>query len=345
MLTFYSLLIAFFLCATSIWLLAPLARRIGLTDLPSERKTHLNEVPLIGGIAILLSFGFALLTLDISLAEFRSLIAVAVILTFIGILDDFHELKPQAKLFAQVIAGILTASWGHNHLDSLGEIFFTKPLILDNWSIPLTVIAVVGIINAFNMIDGVDGLASGIGIISIGFLAYFAYIAEKTSSLAVLLVFGSSLLSFLCFNFPLKRRKHISVFLGDAGSMLLGFFLVWFFISLSQGNSPAARPIDMLWIVALPVYDVAGVVMRRILQRRSPFRADRNHIHHLLLDYLKSPWQVCLIMYGLSLVTGLVAILGAYYKVSEGRLFTGFFLVFICYLIINRQLWKKLQHK
>lgn len=343
MLTLYPNIIAFLVCALSIGLLAPLAKRIGLTDLPSERKFHTSDVPLIGGVAIFLGFGFALLTAEISLADFRSLIAVSALLILVGILDDFHELSPRAKLLAQIVAGILTVVWGHNQLYSLGNILFIKPLELGYGSSLVTIIAIVGIINAYNMIDGVDGLAGGMGLISIGFLCYFASLTGEVYSLIILLIFVSSLLGFLCFNFPLNRRKQASIFLGDAGSMLIGFILVWFLISLSQGKQANVRPVDMLWLVALPLYDVVGVVLRRIFQRCSPFKADRNHIHHLLLHYLKDPLKVCVVMYTLTGLCGLVAVLGAYYKIHEGFMFTGFIALFISYLIINRQLWKLIQ--
>ncbi|MDF2867384.1 MAG: rfe [Gammaproteobacteria bacterium] len=343
MLTLYPNIIAFLICAISIWLLTPLAKRIGLIDLPSERKFHTSEVPLIGGVAIFLGFCFALLTVDISLADFRGLIAVSAMLVFIGILDDFHELSPRAKLLAQIVASILTIAWGHNQLHSLGNILFIKPLELGYGSLPITVIAVVGIINAYNMIDGIDGLASGMGLITMGFLCYFAFRGGEIYSLIILLVFVSSLLSFLCFNFPLNKHKQASVFLGDAGSMLIGFILVWFLISLSQNKQAAVRPADMLWLVSLPLYDVVGVVLRRIFQRCSPFKADRNHIHHLLLYYLKDPLKVCMVMYTLTGLCGLVAVFGSYYKIHEGFMFTGFITLFISYLIINRQLWKLTQ--
>lgn len=343
MLIIHSCLIAFIICAASIWLLIPLAKRVGLIDLPSERKFHANEVPLIGGIAIFLGFCFAILTLDISLAEFRTLIAVSALLIFIGILDDFHELTPRAKLVAQIIAGVLTATWGNNQLNALGNIFFISDVKLGYLAMPVTVLAVVGIINAFNMIDGVDGLASGVSLITTGFLCFFARNTGDFYGLAILMVFGCSMLGFIGFNFPLNRNRQAKVFLGDAGSMLLGFFLVWFLISLSQSKHSVARPVDMLWLVAIPLYDVAGVALRRVFQRRSPFKADRSHFHHLLLHYFNSPLKVCCAMYLLTLLGGIIAILGVHYKVSEGIMFTGFILMFVCYLIFNRYLWKLTQ--
>lgn len=343
MLTLYPNIIAFIICALSIWLLMPLARRIGLTDLPSERKFHTSNVPLIGGVAIFLGFCFALLTVEISLANFRSLIAISALLVFVGILDDFRELSPKAKLLAQIMAGILTVIWGHNQLHSLGNILFIQSLELGYGASLVTIIAIVGIVNAYNMIDGVDGLAGGVGLISIGYLCYFAFLAGEICSLLVLLIFVSSLLGFLCFNFPLNRRKQASIFLGDAGSMLIGFILVWFSISLSQNEQANVRPVDMLWLVALPLYDVVGVVLRRMFQRSSPFKADRNHIHHLLLHYLKDPLKVCVVMYSLTGLCGLLAVLGAYYKIHESFMFTGFIALFISYLIINHRLWKLIQ--
>lgn len=324
-------------------MLTPLAKRLGLTDTPSERKFHNNEVPLIGGIAIFISFTFALLTVNTSLADFRCFIAVSGLLVIVGILDDFSELSPRAKLVAQIIAAFLTIFWGNNTLHSLGGIFPTGTLVLGYWSIPITAIAVVGIINAFNMIDGVDGLAAGIGLITLVFLGYFAFIANHITDLTILIVFGSSLIGFLCFNFPLTRYKQAAVFLGDAGSMLIGFLLVWFLISLSQADATSVRPVDMLWLVALPIYDVGNVILKRLLQQRSPFMADRSHFHHLLLFYFKDSYKVCLIMYSLSLFFGFIAVLSAKFQVNEAFMLIMFIILFVFHLTVDRYLWKSLK--
>lgn len=317
--------------------------RIGLTDAPDERKFHTNNVPLIGGIAVFLGFVFALLTVDTSLVNYRSLIAVSGMLVFIGILDDFHELTPKAKFVAQIFAGLLMVVWGHNQLHYLGNILFIHPLHLGATGVIISVIAVVGVINAFNMLDGVDGLAGGIGLITIILLSIISLHAGRAADLFILLVFASSLAGFLLFNFPLSHRKQANVFLGDAGSMLIGFIIVWFLVSFTQGEQVAARPVDMLWFVALPLYDVVSVVIQRLFQGRSPFAPDRNHFHHILLQILKKPLNVCLIMYSLSFIFGLIGILGAYNTLSEGGMFVGFVVTFICYLIIKHYLWKQTQ--
>jgi UDP-GlcNAc:undecaprenyl-phosphate GlcNAc-1-phosphate transferase len=340
MFTIYPFVTAFFVCLVAIWLLAPLAKRLGLTDLPSERKYHVNAVPLIGGIAVFLGFGFALLTADISLAEYRCLIAVATMLVFIGLLDDFHELSPHAKLIAQLIAGLLTIFWGNNQLISLGPLLVNDHIILGICGIPLTILAVIGLINAINMIDGVDGLASGISFIILSFLSYFAFYAGQTYTLIVLLVFCSSLLGFLCCNFPFSKNGQARIFLGDAGSMLLGFMIVWFTMRLSQDAIPAARPVTMLWLVALPLYDMVNVVLQRLMHKHSPFMADRRHFHHLLLLYLEDPRKVCAVAYGLTLTSGFIAVAGEIYHISDRMMLVGFVAFFIGYLTLNRYLWK-----
>lgn len=339
----YSSLIAFLICLASIWLLNPLAKRLGLIDTPSERKHHYNEVPLIGGIAVFIGFAFALLTVSISLADFRCLIAVSGLLVLVGMLDDFHELSPRAKFVAQIAAALLTVFWGNNKLNGLGEIFLQGKFELGYGAMPLTVLAIVGIINAFNMIDGIDGLATGIGLITLIFLGYFAFTANHMPDFTILSIFASSLIGFLCFNFPLFRYKQASVFLGDAGSMLIGFILVWFLISLSQANTPVVRPVDMLWLVAIPIYDVANVILKRLLQQRSPFTADRNHFHHLLLFYLKSSYKVCLVMYSLAILFGFIAVISVKQQINEALMLVIFIILFIFYLIADRYLWKALK--
>jgi len=330
--TIISLAIAFTATFFSLWLLQSLAIKIGLVDTPHGRKQHHGEVPLTGGIAMFLGFLFALLTLSISLLPFRSFIAGCALLVFIGVLDDFHELSARARFVAQTLAALLMVAWGKVELSNLGDLFFAGNVHLGEWGLPFTVIAVIGIINAVNMTDGVDGLAGGLAFVELGWLLFLAYQNQLLPEMAVLSIILASLLGFLCFNFPIPGRKRALAFMGDAGSMLLGFVLVFFLIELSQGQSRIASPVTMLWIMTLPLFDIGGVMLRRLSQRRSVFAPDREHLHHIMQGFGLNSLQISLTLCVVALLCGLVGITLTHFHVSDGIMFISFLVLFVVYL-------------
>ncbi len=293
---------AFMITFACLYLLQSLAIRIGLVDAPHGRKQHQGHVPLIGGIAIFLGFLFALLTLPVSLQPYRSFIAGCALLVFIGVLDDFHELSARARLVAQTVAGLIMVLWGKVALQSVGNLLFLDSIHLGIFSLPITVFAVIGIINAVNMTDGIDGLAGGLALIELSALAFLAIHGGATGQAIILLLIIASLLAFLWFNIRFPWRKQALVFMGDAGSMLLGFTLVWFLVDFSQGQHKLLAPAAMLWIMAVPLFDISGVIIRRLQKRQSPFLPDREHLHYLLKDAGLSITQVTLIIWGAALI-------------------------------------------
>lgn len=337
---FFPYFVAFSVAITGIVLLKPLAVRLGLVDAPGGRKLHEGNIPLIGGIAMFLGFSFALLTLDISLSTYRCLIAGSGLLVVTGLLDDFHELTPRSRLFVQIFVGILMVWWGNNSLQSFGNLFSLGEVQSGFFAFPITVLAVVTVINAVNMTDGTDGLAGSIAFVEFFYLAWLSHHAHLliTSQLIYLVI--TVLLAFLCFNFPWRQRP--SVFMGDSGSMWLGFLLVWFCIALSQAPHEAAQPVVFLWIMAIPLWDISSVIFRRLARGFSPFKPDRGHLHHCLLKRGCSSLQVTLIISMLSGLFGLVGILGAKYNIPESILFAGFIIMFIVYLVVLHYVWRKL---
>ena len=280
-------LLAFFCTITLVVLLRDTARRMGLVDNPGGRKHHRGRIPLVGGIAIFGGFGFSALLLgqsDPPLYEFRALLGGMGLLVLAGVLDDMHDLSPFAKLGLQTGAALLMASWGGVYVRELGDLFGTgSSLPLGNFAIPFTVVCALGTINALNMTDGVDGLAGGLAAVSLAAFALIAYRTGQLTHLLVLGMLGGGVLGFLSFNMRHPLRHRASVFLGDAGSMSLGFALCWFAVSLTRPSEVAVPPIAMVWLIAVPLIDMGVVILRRIASRRSPFAADREHLHHLLL--------------------------------------------------------------
>lgn len=276
-------------CITAIalvFLLRRAARRVGLVDHPGGRKQHSGSVPLVGGIAICIAFGFSamLITQSEPLYPFRSLLAGLGVLLLAGFLDDMRELGPLAKLAMQCVAALLMASWGGISVTHLGDLIGTgSRLPLGDFAIPFTVICVLGTINAINMTDGVDGLAGGLSFISLCALAAICSLAKLNSHLLMVAILMGAVAGFLGFNLRHPLRRRASVFLGDAGSMALGFALCWFAVSIAKVPEAGVPAIAMVWVLAVPLIDMGVVILRRILAGRSPLHADREHLHHLLI--------------------------------------------------------------
>jgi UDP-GlcNAc:undecaprenyl-phosphate GlcNAc-1-phosphate transferase len=322
-----SWVIAFFGVVSSVWLLRPLAFRIGLVDKPGGRKLHEGEIPLIGGICLFLGFTFALLCLPLSLRSYGSYFAGCTLLVVIGFLDDYQELSVNVKLLSQIIAALLMVLWGNNKISQLGNLLFFGNLSLGLLSIPFTIFAVVGIINAINMTDGVDGLVVSVGLVQILLLTAIAVFAGNFHAVKILCLLIFGLIGFALFNFRFSGKPKIHIFLGDAGSMFLGFSLCWFLISLTQSPLPAARPITML-----PIFDTLRLVMKRTFAGHSPFCSGRDHLHHILENRGLCPAQISLFIASLSLIFGLVGLISELLHIAESWMFLSLVMLFISYV-------------
>jgi UDP-GlcNAc:undecaprenyl-phosphate/decaprenyl-phosphate GlcNAc-1-phosphate transferase len=337
--SYFSFLVAIFVTALFLSLLQPLALRLGLVDTPNHRKKHIGSIPLVGGIAMFLGFVFSLVTLDTNLFDYRSFVTISALLVIVGVLDDFHELRPRGKFFTQIVAAVLMVVWGDVIIYWVGPLIPGQNPFLGIFAIPLTIVGVLAVINAINMSDGVDGLAGTyvlIALISIAVLATQTYstIATKVIFLLILIVFV-----FLCFNIKTPWRKNAAVFMGDAGSMFLGFALVWFAIYFSQGEDRAMNPVTSLWLVALPLFDLAGVTIRRVIRRKPVFGADREHFHHVLLAAGCSPTKTLIVLASLSVVFASIGLIGHHFEVADGVMFGLFVMLFLLYFVGMMKAW------
>jgi UDP-GlcNAc:undecaprenyl-phosphate/decaprenyl-phosphate GlcNAc-1-phosphate transferase len=317
-----------------IIILRPLAVRIGLVDNPGTRKQHRGSIALVGGIAMFCGVVFASLSLDASLAGFRAFFAAATLLIIVGILDDFHELPPWAQFVAQLAAVLIMVFWGGVVVTDLGELTGGQSVVLGLWAIPFTLFASIGVINATNMSDGVDGLAGGLSFIAFVLLGVIALSGGREVDGYLLFLFATVVGIFLLFNFRHPWRRRAAVFMGDAGSMFLGFALAWFAISLSQGESRVMTPVTALWILALPLIDAVGILVRRPLRGSSPFVGARDHIHHVLLESGYGVNGTVGAVLALSAVLGIFGLLGWFYNVTEFVLFFGFIGLFLLHFWI-----------
>ena len=335
---FYAYAAAGGLCVFLLYLLGPIAQRVGLVDRPSGRKQQLRPVALIGGIAIVVSFFLATLLMPISLTEYRVLYFCIVLLFVTGIVDDLRELPPAAKFVMQLIVALALVFLDEQLVRFVGDILDQsgpneyEPLGLDILAIPLTVFAMLGVINAFNLIDGLDGLCGGITLIALAALMGLAFhhggAVTEFKLLGIVLV---TVAAFLIFNLSILGTAR-QVYLGDAGSMVIGLILVYFLINLSQRGIPVVEsgvPIvksnSAPWLIALPLMDTVNVMLHRLRSGRSPLKPDRTHIHHLLLDVGIHRYAVLAILLGLQLFCTAIGVLGTHLSWPDWVLFWSMF--------------------
>uniref|UniRef100_Q474S6 Glycosyl transferase, family 4 n=2 Tax=Cupriavidus TaxID=106589 RepID=Q474S6_CUPPJ len=325
--------------AMATLVLRPVAHRGGLLDRPGGRKRHGGDVPLVGGIAIMIAVWAGAILFIRDQSHYVALLGGMTILATVGVADDLRGMSPLTKLGFQIFAAILMTSWGGVFLMSLGDLMGKREIELANWGIPLTLFAVVAVINALNMMDGLDGLAGGLAFITFGWLAYLAGEVHSNSVQRLCVVLCGALLGFLFFNAPHPLRGGKRVFLGDAGSLMLGFALAWFSVELSQPVYNAGQhvpPVVMLWVFGFILIDLLSVVLRRAVLGRNPLSADRTHLHHLLLRLNVSPPLVVLIILLSNLLLGLLGVAGWKLGLPERFLFLGFVLTALAHLVAMR---------
>ena len=322
-------------------LLARFAPMLGMIDTPGGRKDHQGSTPLVGGLAIFVGVLLAVWVLGMAAVAAWLLLALSIVIA-VGCWDDVAEIRPRAKLAIQVAACAIMI-WGAGiQLHGVGDLIGWRPIGLSILAIPLTVFAMVGVVNAINMMDGLDGLAGSITLVAFTWYALVATQAGLVEQAQAAWVICGTLAGFLLLNLRLPWQRQARVFLGDAGSLMLGFAIGWFAIDLTQGPGRTFPPIAALWVVVLPLADCVSLVARRLRAGKSPFVADRGHIHHYLLARGFTPSQTLAILVGSSAVFGAVGYFAWVFKVGEAALFYSFFFGFFIFHGWMERAWAKL---
>lgn len=277
MLTF---LISLSMTLISLIIFRPLSIKLNLIDYPSSRKKHVGNIPLIGGISIFLGLlSSQLFQYQFSLTTSLILIS-SLFMLILGIYDDINNLKAKTKLFVQTSIVALTIFYTEIQIESLGYLFVSsQPLNLGLISFPFTVIAVVGLVNAFNMIDGIDGQAGILAIVAIIGILFSNYNLTVPDFYNLVLAIFGGLIPFLVFN--LTNNNKIKIFLGDGGSLFIGFIISMTIVYSTQ-NEDIISPRFALWCVAIPIFDFFGVIILRKICKQSITTANNDHIHHFL---------------------------------------------------------------
>ena len=278
-----NLLLVLGLTVLFVLCLRPVAVSAGLVDAPDVRKRHDGAVPLIGGLVIYAALAVSTLTVPAWSAHGGlALIVLGLPLLVIGVLDDRWSLSPRARFAVEILVCVLAASYIDIRIDSLGSLLPGVALQLGWLALPITIIGLVGVINAFNMTDGVDGLAGGLSLLIFGALAVFAHRADADIALQLMSI-AAAVFGFLLFNSRFFGRARAAIFMGDGGTLFVGFAIGWYLVLLSQGERAVIQPVTALWLFAVPLLDTVSLMIRRIRRGQSPFAADREHLHHIFL--------------------------------------------------------------
>lgn len=309
---------------------------LGLVDRPNERKKHVGNIPVIGGLCAFIGVLAGALIAGQSLLFTNYVLGTAAILALVGAIDDRNELSVLPRLLVQAGAVLIVMICTGVQIHTLGHLFGLE-MELGVFGVPLTLIAVIGLLNAFNMMDGIDGLAGALALVSVATIALYQG-PSRWPSLTLPLLMASALLPYLAVNLGLIGRK---IFLGDAGSVMVGYLLAWTLIKSSQDNPTSLSTIDVLWCVALPVLDTLAVMVRRLREGKSPFKPDRGHIHHLMLNAGLTPRVTLAILVALAVA---LAYLGTFTRMfTAGSNLLAFGALTLIYITAHRRVWLRQQ--
>lgn len=290
-----------------IWLFNPIAHRIGWLDRPAGRKDHASPTPYHGGLAMYLGLLVVVATLYTPHAPMRALIQASGLLVIVGLLDDMFDVRWYLRIVAQVIAALILVYVGGVHIEQIGPVFGLQPMSLGVLSVPFTVFATVGLINALNMSDGVDGLAGTLSLAALLMLAAAAHYAGNERLVHGLVMISAAVTAFLVFNLRRPGQRRAKVFMGNAGSAFLGLVIAWAAFRLTQNPGHPVSPVLAPFLIAPPVIDCLALMLRRVVNGRSPFAADRGHMHHYMVDAGFSVTTSVLVITGFSLLLGALA--------------------------------------
>lgn len=305
-----ALAMAFLISFASTPTVIALAHKIKAIDVPKDdRRVHKKPIPLIGGLAIFYGFIISVLCFAIIDHELMGILIGSVIMVTVGVIDDMHDLNAKIKLLFQIIAAGIVIYFGVD-IEYVANPFAKwigpEYISLGMWSVPLTMIWIIGVTNAVNLIDGLDGLAVGVSSIASVALLSLTLLTQNPNAAIVTAALAGAGFGFLPYNFnPAK------IFMGDTGSTFLGFVLACISV---QGIMKTYALISFalpVLILGLPIFDTLFAILRRLLTGRSIMSPDRGHLHHRLLDMGFSQKQTVAILYTLTSILCLTAVVMA----------------------------------
>lgn len=324
-------LLVILMSSLSILVLTPIAGRIGLVDVPNHRKLHNGHIPLIGGISVYVGLAIGVMLFATPGSGFITYMLCSSLLVVLGVMDDSWDISPLARLIVQGIVALIMCGAGI-YISHLGDLFGLGEIYLGPGGVVLTVVAVVAGINAFNMIDGVDGLLGGVSMITLLTLALLFFLGGDQNGMRLALIMAVALVPYLLANLGLVPAGVRKIFMGDTGSMLIGFTVVWLLVKGSQGENPSFSAATALWLIAFPLMDMVRVMVGRKRAGKRLFEADRTHLHHLLLVRYANPHTVLVKICTLSVFFATVGVVMEISELHESIIFLMFIAGFVTYM-------------
>lgn len=300
--------IVFFLISLSLTsfitpLVIRLARRYNCIDNPGKRRFHECPTPRWGGLAFFIGVLPIFLFIETNRQIASYLIASLLLITMGGI-DDWKPLGWRVKFLGLILATTIVIFGGEVVIHHIGSYSSFGRIWLGMLSIPFTYFSVIGVINAINLIDGLNGLAAGVSLIAFLFIGIAAYLSGNHVLGTMAIAFIGALAGFLRYNFPKAR-----IFMGDSGSLFLGFSLAVFSILLTQDERFRIEPMFPVIVLLIPIFDTLRVMLVRAFNLKNPFKADKTHLHHLLVRRGFSSVSTVIFFWSLTFICGLTAIL------------------------------------
>lgn len=329
-----------FFSFASLFLMRKVAKSIGLVDNPNARKLHTGAIPLVGGISICLSIGQYIASNPDVIPNSYLFLSCIAILIVVGALDDKFDISFKIRLVVQALLSIAMMYFAEIQLENIGNILGFGDIHLGFLSPIVTILAVIGAINAFNMVDGIDGLLGGLAIVTFTALAILLEVDSQHGLAYLCVVFIVAIIPYILMNLGILGHER-KVFMGDAGSMMIGFTVIWLLLGASQEPSETLmRPTTALWLIAIPLMDMAAIMFRRVRRGDSPFKPDREHLHHIFQRLGFTSRQtlaiICLIASGFA---GF-GIYGEFLEISESTMFILFMLCFVSYTVAMSYVWR-----
>ena len=283
------------------------ARRVGAVDVPKDaRRVHDHPIPRLGGLAIFLGFILSVVLFADVTMQVRGILLGSIVMVVIGAIDDITPLPAAFKLVVQIGAALIAVAFGVRiEILSNPNIWSNLEFLnLGAWSIPITVIWIVGITNSVNLIDGLDGLAVGVSAIaSMAMLVVSLVLGQLNTAMILAALVGA------CFGFMPYNLNPAKIFMGDTGALLLGYVMATVSITgLLKFYAIISFTVPLL-ALGLPIFDTLFAIIRRLLKGHNPMTPDRGHFHHRLIDMGLSQKQAVAILYSISAVLGLAAVL------------------------------------
>ena len=323
----YSLL-TFFL----LFVCAKISYKLNLVDLPNKRKIHLKPTANTGGLAIIISLLFALQALDVFDKTLGLILSIGFLISIVGLIDDKFHLNTGGKLSLQIIPIFYLIVFENLTLSHIGA-YNNFLLEMGSFTLPFTLLCVLFLTNAFNYFDGMDGTLS-FTTISVLVILYFL-VPDQNFRLFLIMIL-IPIIIFLCFNFSFLRLPKL--FLGDSGSLLLGFIISFILIYLA--NQKFIHPILLAWSIAIFVYEFLSINIIRLKNKQNPFKAGTDHLHHRLFEKSKSIFLTNFLISSFNIILFVVGYL-SFLFINEMVSLILFFTFFIIFLILRSSTFKK----